>query len=104
MDADFEEAKHPRGEFGQFTSGSSAGGTGYGSSLKSAYLDSAKFDELIAKLRSDKSITKEKMRDIAKEVLGREPRSSSKSREDLLNEMVKWQFLDARRLARGANI
>jgi len=77
----------------------------YLSRLKRQARDNSQFDETIERLRADKKVVKKpEMFEIAQGFLGRELGNKIKTREAALNEIVKWQLLDARREARGANI
>jgi hypothetical protein len=77
----------------------------YVSRLKKLARDNGQFDQTIEQLRADKKIIKKpEMFEIAQGFLGRELGKKIKTRDAALDEIVKWQHLDARREARGDNI
>lgn len=65
--------------------------------------DDERFHELIGKLRADKSITKEGMREISEQYFGYEPKKSM-SREALLKRMEDMHNVGVRNELRGRNI
>jgi hypothetical protein len=76
----------------------------YISLLKQHARDSVQFDQTIERLKSDKNIKIDYMFVIARGFLGRDLDKKIKTRPAALKEIIKWQFLDARRDARGAVI
>jgi hypothetical protein len=77
----------------------------YVSRLKKLVRDNGQFDQTIEQLRADKKIKKPEMFVIAQGFLDRhELGKKIKTRDAALDEIVKWQLLDARREARGDNI
>jgi hypothetical protein len=67
--------------------------------LQQHHEDNKRFDDVVERLRKDKTIREQEMREIATSFLGFEP-AKSKGRTKLLTEIVNWQALDARQKAR----
>jgi hypothetical protein len=76
----------------------------YLSLLKQLSRDSVKFARTIERLRADKEVKKPAVFEIAQGFLGRNLDNQIKTRDAALNEIAKWQRLDARTDARETNI
>jgi hypothetical protein len=72
----------------------------YVHALTTAANDNAVFDQVAVKLKSDKGIRTQEMREIAKSYLGYEL-AKKKGRGDALREIIDRQALEARQEARG---
>jgi hypothetical protein len=75
----------------------------YADTLKRVSMDNGKFDELLAKLRADKKIRKNDMREIAERFLGHEI-AKKKGRQEALEDIIDRQALEARQEGRGRNV
>jgi hypothetical protein len=75
----------------------------YADTLKRVSRSNSEFDLLVAKLRADKKVKKNDMREIARTFLGHEI-AKKKGREDALADIVDRQALEARQEGRGRNV
>ena len=77
--------------------------SGHVTRLKASFSDNEKFDQAVHALRSDKSITKQHMREVAGHMLGYHPKASN-SRDEHLQAIVNRQTMEARGTARAATL
>jgi 8-oxo-dGTP pyrophosphatase MutT (NUDIX family)/S-adenosylmethionine/arginine decarboxylase-like enzyme len=66
------------------------------------YADPAKFDELLAKLKADKSISLETMKQISAGM--GHPNTREKTRKGMIDEIAKWNMLNVRAARRESNM
>ena len=76
---------------------------GYADELRRASNDNSAFDQTVERLRRDKKVRTQEMREIAKTYLGYDI-AKKKGRDDALAEIINRQALDARQEARGRSL
>jgi hypothetical protein len=75
----------------------------YAAEITDAMTDNVRFDAVISRLRADRTIDTNAMREIAHRVLGYQLRKN-KGRADALEDIITTQRIEARGRARAAGI